>query len=88
MIFSNPKKVNELTILESSRLPFAFQSVVAHRRRAVAVMLRLTFGVSILRCKLKKFDAQSVFFKKRIPELNTPNYPRPIVDHLTARVRA
>lgn len=33
----------------------------------------------------KKFDPQMQYIKAWIPELNTPSYPKPIVDHKTAR---
>jgi deoxyribodipyrimidine photo-lyase len=38
--------------------------------------------------QVKRFDPDFVYIKKWIPELNTDNYPSPIVDHKLARVRA
>jgi deoxyribodipyrimidine photo-lyase len=38
--------------------------------------------------QLKKFDKNQEFVKKWIPELNTEDYPNPIVDHKEARERA
>ncbi len=35
--------------------------------------------------QIKKFDKELLYIKKWIPELNTPNYPNPIVDHKEAR---
>ena len=35
-----------------------------------------------------KFDAGSEYIKKWLPELGTPEYPDPIVDHNFARSRA
>jgi deoxyribodipyrimidine photo-lyase len=35
----------------------------------------------------KKFDAESIYVKKWIPEFNTDSYPAPIVDHAMARDR-
>ena len=35
----------------------------------------------------KKFDPKYEYIKKWIPEFNTPNYPKPIVDHAAARLR-
>jgi deoxyribodipyrimidine photo-lyase len=35
--------------------------------------------------QIKKFDKDLIYIKKWIPELNTPNYPNPIVDHKEAR---
>jgi len=37
--------------------------------------------------QIKKFDKDLVYIKKWIPELNTLEYPQPIVDHKTARER-
>ncbi|MCL9979812.1 MAG: DNA photolyase family protein [Bacteroidia bacterium] len=37
--------------------------------------------------QLEKFDAQSVYVKKWVPEFGTPKYPRPMVDHASARLR-
>lgn len=36
----------------------------------------------------KKFDQNLEYIRKWLPELNTPNYPQPIVDHEVARTRA
>jgi deoxyribodipyrimidine photo-lyase len=36
----------------------------------------------------EKFDKDNEYIKKWIPELNTPEYPHPIVDHSIARLRA
>jgi deoxyribodipyrimidine photo-lyase len=36
----------------------------------------------------RKFDPKGEYLKKWIPELNTLEYPQPIVDHATARTRA
>lgn len=36
----------------------------------------------------KKFDTQHTYIKKWISEFGTANYPLPIVDHATARIRA
>ncbi|MBV6646705.1 MAG: deoxyribodipyrimidine photo-lyase, partial [Cyclobacteriaceae bacterium] len=36
----------------------------------------------------EKFDPKMVYIKKWIPELNTTNYPKPIVEHKMARQRA
>jgi deoxyribodipyrimidine photo-lyase len=36
----------------------------------------------------KKFDAQFLYIKKWIPEFGSRNYPPPMVDHATARIRA
>ena len=38
--------------------------------------------------QLKKFDASHIYVKKWLPEFGTPEYPSPIVDHKTARLRA
>jgi deoxyribodipyrimidine photo-lyase len=35
----------------------------------------------------EKFDPKQVYIKKWVPEINTPTYPKPIVDHATARAR-
>jgi deoxyribodipyrimidine photo-lyase len=35
--------------------------------------------------QIKKFDKDLIYIKKWIPELNTPQYPQPIVDHKDAR---
>ncbi|AMA48458.1 cryptochrome/photolyase family protein [Flavobacterium covae] len=35
--------------------------------------------------QIKKFDPNLQYIKKWIPELETPNYPKPIVDHKIAR---
>lgn len=35
----------------------------------------------------KKFDPKFEYIKKWVPEFNTPNYVKPIVDHATARLR-
>jgi deoxyribodipyrimidine photo-lyase len=37
--------------------------------------------------QVEKFDKQLVYIKKWVPELNTPKYPKPIVDHKYARER-
>jgi deoxyribodipyrimidine photo-lyase len=37
--------------------------------------------------QLEKFDAQSIYVKKWVPEFGTPKYPRPMVDHASARLR-
>lgn len=34
-----------------------------------------------------KFDPRSVYIKKWVPELNSPDYPKPMVDHKQARER-
>lgn len=36
----------------------------------------------------KKFDAQKAYIHHWVPELNSPSYPKPIVDHAMARQRA
>lgn len=36
----------------------------------------------------EKFDPQLVYIRKWVPELDTENYPKPIVEHAMARVRA
>ncbi|MCF8245814.1 MAG: FAD-binding domain-containing protein [Saprospiraceae bacterium] len=36
----------------------------------------------------KKFDPAGVYVRKWVPELDTPDYPQPIVDHQFARERA
>jgi deoxyribodipyrimidine photo-lyase len=36
----------------------------------------------------EKFDKDYVYVKKWVPELNTPDYPEPVVDHPNARNRA
>lgn len=38
--------------------------------------------------QLHTYDKDTLYVKKWIPELNTPDYPSPIVDHQTARERA
>jgi len=38
--------------------------------------------------QLKKFDRDLKYIKKWLPELNSLNYPQPIVDHAVARERA
>lgn len=38
--------------------------------------------------QLEKFDKNLQYVKKWVPELNTKDYPPPIVDHNTARIRA
>lgn len=38
--------------------------------------------------QVKKFDAERVYLKKWIPELDTLDYPSPMVDHKSARARA
>lgn len=35
----------------------------------------------------KKFDSESKYIKRWIPEINTQQYPEPIIDHKTARAR-
>jgi deoxyribodipyrimidine photo-lyase len=37
--------------------------------------------------QIKKFDAQYTYIKKWVPEFNTAQYAKPIVDHANARVR-
>ena len=37
--------------------------------------------------QVKKFDRELKYIKKWVPELETPNYPEPIVDHKEARER-
>ena len=37
--------------------------------------------------QIKKFDKDLVYIKKWIPELETTNYPKPIIDHKEARER-
>jgi deoxyribodipyrimidine photo-lyase len=37
--------------------------------------------------QVKKFDKDLLYIKKWVPEVNTPNYPDPIVDHKEARER-
>ncbi len=46
------------------------------------------FRVFNPKTQLKKFDPQHAYIRKWIPELNTPDYPKPIVDHKFARERA
>ena len=36
----------------------------------------------------KKFDGKNTYVNQWLPELNTPHYPRPMVDHKYARERA
>ncbi len=36
----------------------------------------------------EKFDPDMVYIRKWVPELNTPSYPKPMVDHAFARKRA
>ena len=38
--------------------------------------------------QVKKFDAERIYLKKWIPELDTLDYPSPMVDHKSARARA
>ena len=38
--------------------------------------------------QLKKFDKEHQYVKKWIPELETDSYPKPIVEHSMARLRA
>lgn len=38
--------------------------------------------------QVEKFDAGSEYIRRWIPELDTPHYPKPIVDHKTAREEA
>lgn len=38
--------------------------------------------------QLQKFDPQLVYVRKWVPEYGSPSYPRPMVDHATARQRA
>lgn len=38
--------------------------------------------------QLNKYDKDKIYVKKWISEINTPDYPSPIVDHQTARERA
>jgi deoxyribodipyrimidine photo-lyase len=38
--------------------------------------------------QLKKFDKELIYIKKWVPELGTPDYPLPMVDHVMARKRA
>jgi deoxyribodipyrimidine photo-lyase len=38
--------------------------------------------------QMKKFDPEKKYIKKWIPEISTPYYPKPIVDHKFARIRA
>jgi deoxyribodipyrimidine photo-lyase len=33
----------------------------------------------------QKFDPQFLYIKKWVPEFDTPDYPKPIVDHVQAR---
>ncbi len=35
----------------------------------------------------KKFDAEGEYVKRWVPEIETPHYPKPIVDHVVARTR-
>jgi deoxyribodipyrimidine photo-lyase len=35
----------------------------------------------------ERFDPKFEYIKKWVPEFNTPNYPKPIVDHKWARER-
>ena len=35
-----------------------------------------------------KFDGEQLYIQKWVPEVNTPDYPAPMVDHKTARERA
>ncbi len=37
--------------------------------------------------QIKKFDVQYEYIKKWVPEFNTPQYAKPIVDHAKARIR-
>jgi len=37
--------------------------------------------------QIKKFDKDLTYIKKWVPEINTPHYPAPIVDHKEARER-
>ena len=36
----------------------------------------------------KKFDKDSEYIRRYVPELGTPSYPEPIVEHSSARQRA
>jgi len=36
----------------------------------------------------KKFDHHFDYIRKWVPEYNTPAYPKPVVDHAFARLRA
>ena len=36
----------------------------------------------------EKFDPDQCYVRKWVPELGTPQYPKPIVDHAVARDRA
>ncbi|MCC7520731.1 MAG: deoxyribodipyrimidine photo-lyase, partial [Flavobacteriaceae bacterium] len=38
--------------------------------------------------QLKKFDKELIYIKKWVPDLLTPTYPLPMVDHVLARKRA
>ncbi len=38
--------------------------------------------------QLRKFDPDMDYIKKWVPEISTPDYPQPMVDHKEARVRA
>jgi deoxyribodipyrimidine photo-lyase len=36
----------------------------------------------------KKFDPHNAYIRQWIPELDTPQYPEPVVDHAGAKIRA
>lgn len=38
--------------------------------------------------QLKRFDPKGVYVKRWVPEMQKPNYPKPIVEHKFARLRA
>ncbi|MDZ7646423.1 MAG: FAD-binding domain-containing protein [Cytophagales bacterium] len=52
------------------------------------VMLAPYFWVFNPTLQTEKFDSELLYVKKWVPDLNTKEYPKPMVDHAFARERA
>ena len=82
-----------------SGAPWVFADEIAMDRRtrklAPGVLVNLRDGLEDLGVaafnpdsQIKKYDPEMEYIKRWLPELNTPDYPRPIVDYPYARQRA